>query len=72
MSNSTAGFYVTCVSNACMDVYENNTQATFKNLLPEPLNLNNHEVALVEFSYTETWVNVREDFKAIIINKKCF
>lgn len=70
MANSTShDFYLTCVSNASCDIYPNNTQSDFKNLLPEPLNLPNHEIAIVEFSFSETWLNVQKKFTGIIVSK---
>ena len=65
MVNQVDSYYLYLLSNASVDMYAHNTQSDFKNHLPEPLDLENHEVALVEFSYTETWVNVPEDFIAI-------
>jgi len=70
MADRAGGFYLTCISNASMNVYEKNTQADFTNALTEPLELKDYEVALVEFSYTETWFNVTEDFDALIIAYK--
>ena len=68
--NSGAGFYLTLLSNASMSLCESNTQSEFKNILPEPLDLKDHEVALAEFSYTETWSNIKEDFIGLIIQRR--
>lgn len=70
MASQHNGFYMTVVSNASMDLYPENTQAVFRNILNEPLDLKNYEVALVEISYTETWFNVQDDFDALFISKE--
>ena len=52
----TRGFYVTLPSNANMDIYPNNTQASYQVRLPRTLYLkNSYEVALVEAQYPISW-----------------
>ena len=52
-----------------MELYPNNTQAEFTNVLSEPLDLTNHEIALTEFSYTSSFLNIKENFTALVIKK---
>ena len=59
------GFYITLPSNSSSDYYAN-TQARFKVKLPKALDLPGQwEVGLVEFSYTQSWDNVLENFLAL-------
>lgn len=45
-------FYVSLLSNSCMNVYENNVQSSFTNLLPKTLTLNGKwNVGISEISY---------------------
>jgi len=47
-------FYVTLPSNGSMDKYENNTQSSFTNYFPHPIELNDqYQVGLAEISYTQ-------------------
>ena len=51
-----SGFYVTLPSNASMDLYPTNTQASYKIRLPRTLYLRRgFEVALVEMQYPISW-----------------
>ena len=51
-----SGFYVTLPSNASMDIYPTNTQASYKIRLPRTMYLKRgFEVALVEIQYPLSW-----------------
>ena len=51
-----SGFYVTLPSNASMDIYSTNTQASYKIRLPRTMYLKHgFEVALVEIQYPLSW-----------------
>ena len=51
-----SSFYITCPSNASMDIYKENTQSHFRINLPQRLYLqNNYEVALAEILYPMTY-----------------
>ena len=51
-----SSFYVTLPSNACKDIYHNNTASNYKTRIVKPINLKYpYEVALVEIQYPHTW-----------------
>ena len=64
-----SSFYVTCPSNASMDIYKDNTPSHFRINLPQRLYLqNNYEVALAEIQYPMTyWTFSTEDKYQIAI-----
>lgn len=56
-----SSFYVTLPSNACKDIYHNNTASNYKTRIVKPINLKYpYEVALVEIQYPHTWNTLDE------------
>ncbi len=65
-------FYATMPSNASMNIYPNNTQASFQVLLPRTIYLKHtYEVALVEMQYPRSWKTFALDESyTILINMR--
>ena len=56
------GFFVTLPSNSSEGVYPDNTISKFQTYLPQEISLDNeHEVALTEIQYTNSFYNLPED-----------
>lgn len=55
------GFYLSCPSNASMEIYKDNTLSSFTINLPQPLALKGeYDVGLAEIQYPQSWNNVRK------------
>ena len=71
-----SSFYITCPSNASMDIYKDNTPSHFRINLPQRLYLqNNYEVALAEIQYPMTYWTFSTEEKyqiAIVIRRTRF
>lgn len=56
--NQTEDFYVTLLSNCCLDLYPDNKTSNFRVLLNRPLYLENYKVALSEIIFPNNFNNV--------------
>jgi hypothetical protein len=63
-----SSFYVTLPSNSSMHIYEDNTIANFRTVLPKSINLQvDYEVALAELHYPQTLCNVSRGHQTITV-----
>ena len=65
---SDQGFYLSCPSNASMEIYKENTLSSFTINLPQPLTLEGeYDVGLAEIQYPQSWNNIRKGQNTIEI-----
>jgi len=72
MASDTVEVPVLLVSNSSLDIFPNNTVASFKNQLFKPLELSNSEsweVAMKEVSYTKSWFQFTSPQEIIIARR---
>lgn len=61
MSSSVDNFYIELISNGSMDIFKDNTLASFSNFIPEQVNLEGvWEVGLAEVTYPAMFFNLHE------------